>query len=105
VVEEDASNTGLGPVLSQLQGDPSKQYPCTFYSRKLSSTEINYDVELLAMKSAFDKSRHWHKGATHPYSDHKNLHSQETECMSSQVVTILFPVPFHGYLLSRLKEY
>ncbi len=53
-VEVDASNTGVGAVLSQRHGEPAKLYPCAFFSRKLSAAERNYDVgnrELLAMKN------------------------------------------------------
>ncbi len=79
VVEVDASNTGIGAVLSQRQGNPAKMFPCAFYSRKLSSAERNYDVgnrELLAMKAAIEEWRHWLEGAEHPFTvltDHKNL--------------------------------
>lgn len=78
-VEVDASNTGIGAVLSQRQGEPSKMFPCAFYSRKLSAAERNYDVgnrELLAMKAALEEWRHWLEGAKHPFvilTDHKNL--------------------------------
>ncbi|KAI2653818.1 Transposon Tf2-6 polyprotein [Labeo rohita] len=79
VVEIDASNTGIGAVLSQRQGSPPKLFPCAFYSRKLSPTEQNYDVgdrELLAMKAAFEEWRHWLEGAKEPFivlTDHRNL--------------------------------
>ncbi len=77
VVEVDASNTGIGAVLFQRQGDPAKMFPCAFFSRKLSSAERNYDVgnrELLAMKAAIEEWRHWLEGAEHPFTvltDHK----------------------------------
>ncbi|KAL0198667.1 hypothetical protein M9458_007207, partial [Cirrhinus mrigala] len=79
VVEVDASNTGLGAVLSQRHGNPAKLYPCAYYSRKLNPAERNYDVgdrELLAMKAALEEWRHWLEGATVPFiilTDHKNL--------------------------------
>ena len=78
IVEVDASDVGVGAVLSQGPS-PSKWSPCAFFSRKLSSAERNYDVgdrELLAIKLAFEEWRHWLEGATHPitvFTDHKNL--------------------------------
>ncbi|CAJ0965615.1 unnamed protein product [Ranitomeya imitator] len=53
--------------------------PCTFFSRKFSPAERNYDVgnrELLAIKWAFEEWRHWLEGAKHRVvvlTDHKNL--------------------------------
>ncbi len=79
IVEVDASNTGVGAILSQRHGSPAKMYPCAFFSRKLTTTEQNYNVgnrELLAMKLALEEWRHWLEGATHPFivlTDHKNL--------------------------------
>ncbi len=79
IVEVDASNTGVGAILSQRHGSPAKMYPCAFFSRKLTAAERNYDVgnrEFLAMKLALEEWRHWLEGATHPFlvlTDHKNL--------------------------------
>ncbi|KAL0163661.1 hypothetical protein M9458_039414, partial [Cirrhinus mrigala] len=79
IVEVDASNTGLGAILSQRHGNPAKLYPCAYYSQKLNPAECNYDVgdrELLAMKAALEEWRHWLEGATVPFvilTDHKNL--------------------------------
>ncbi|KAI4897624.1 hypothetical protein NFI96_008578 [Prochilodus magdalenae] len=79
VVEVDASETGLGAVLSQALGKPSRLHPCAFYSRKLTLAEQNYDVgnrELLAVKAALEEWRHWLEGALHPFTiltDHRNL--------------------------------
>ncbi|KAL0200303.1 hypothetical protein M9458_003490, partial [Cirrhinus mrigala] len=76
IVEIDASNTGVGAVLSQRHGDPPKLYPCAFYSRKLTQAEQNYDVgnrELLAMKAALEEWRHWLEGAKLPFRT-KTLH-------------------------------
>ncbi len=78
-VEVDASNTGIGAILSQRQGTPSKLFPCAYYSRKLNAAERNYDVgdrELLAMKAAFEEWRHWLEGSKIPFvvlTDHRNL--------------------------------
>lgn len=76
-MEVDASDTGVGAILSQEQ--KGKLHPCAFYSRRLSSAEQNYDVgdrELLAIKLALEEWRHWLEGAAQPFvvwTDHKNL--------------------------------
>lgn len=44
VVEVDASDTGVGAMLSQDFGQKPKMHPVAFFSRKLSKTKINYDV-------------------------------------------------------------
>ncbi len=65
IVEVDASSAGFGAILSQRHGSPAKMFPCAFFSRKLSSSERNYDVgnrELLAMKAAMEEWRHWLEG-------------------------------------------
>ncbi len=79
VVEDDASTTGVGAVLSQQQGTPTRLHPCAFFSRKLSPAEKNYDIdnqELLAIKLTLEEWRHWLEGAQLPFmvlTDHKNL--------------------------------
>ncbi|KAK3560466.1 hypothetical protein QTP86_009626 [Hemibagrus guttatus] len=79
IVAVDASTTGVGAVLSQQQGNPSRLHQCAFFSRKLNPVERNYDIgnrELLAVKLALEEWRHWLEGAKHPFTvltDHKNL--------------------------------
>ena len=79
VVEVDASESGVGAVLSQRSPSDQKLHPCAFFSRQLSPAERNYDVgnrELLAVVLAFKEWRHWLEGASQPFvvwSDHKNL--------------------------------
>jgi hypothetical protein len=79
IVEVDASEAGIGAVLSQRSGAPLKLRPCAFFSKKLSPAELNYDVvdwELLAVVKAFKAWRHWLEGAKHPFliwTDHHNL--------------------------------
>uniref|UniRef100_A0A8P4GJA5 Gypsy retrotransposon integrase-like protein 1 n=1 Tax=Dicentrarchus labrax TaxID=13489 RepID=A0A8P4GJA5_DICLA len=79
VVEVDASDTGVGAVLSQRSPKDQKLHPCAFLSRRLSPAERNYDVgnrELLAVVVALQEWRHWLEGAALPFivwTDHKNL--------------------------------
>ncbi|KAK3572456.1 hypothetical protein QTP86_033106, partial [Hemibagrus guttatus] len=79
VVEVDVSTTGVGAVLSQQQGSPSRLHLCAFFSHKLNLAERNYNIsnrELLAIKLALEEWRHWLEGARHPFlvlTDHKNL--------------------------------
>ncbi|KAJ8333610.1 hypothetical protein SKAU_G00416180 [Synaphobranchus kaupii] len=78
-VEVDASDTGVGAILSQRTALDSKLHPCAFFSRRLSAAEHNYDVgdrELLAIKLALEEWRHWLEGAGTPFivfTDHHNL--------------------------------
>ena len=79
IVEVDASDSGVGAVLSQRSTSDLKQHPCAFFSRQHSPAERNYEVgnrELLAVVLALQEWRHWLEGSTHPFivwSDHKNL--------------------------------
>ncbi len=78
VVEVDASEVGVGAILSQ-RGEDGKLHPCAFMSRRLSDAERNYHVgdrELLAVKLALEEWRHWLEGAQLPFqvlTDHKSL--------------------------------
>lgn len=77
VVETDASDYALGAVLSQKHG--SLLHPVSFYSRKMSSAELNYmvyDKEMLAIVSAIKEWRAYLEGSHTPFSivtDHKNI--------------------------------
>ena len=79
IVEVDASEAGIGAVLSQRSGTPRKLRPCAFFSKKLSPAKRNYDVgdrELLAVVKALKAWRHWLEGARHLFliwTDHHNL--------------------------------
>ncbi|XP_026103014.1 uncharacterized protein LOC113074396 [Carassius auratus] len=79
IVEVDASDVGVGAVLSQRSLHDGKLHPCAFFSRRLSPAERNYDIgnrELLAVRLALGEWRHWLEGSVQPFlvwTDHKNL--------------------------------
>ncbi len=79
VVEVDASEVGVGAVLSQRATSDDKVHPCVFFSHRLSPAERNYDIgnrELLAVKLALEEWRHWLEGSGVPFivwTDHRNL--------------------------------
>jgi hypothetical protein len=78
IVETNVSDFVLGAILSQF-GINGLLHPVAFYSRKLTSAEINYHVydnELLAIIMAFEQWRPYLAGAQHQVqvlTDHKNL--------------------------------
>jgi hypothetical protein len=77
-VETDASTFAISGILSQLFED-EKWHPVAFVSRKLTSSELNYevyDLELLAIVYSFKIWRHYLEGTQHTIqvlSDHNNL--------------------------------
>uniref|UniRef100_A0A673BEJ7 Gypsy retrotransposon integrase-like protein 1 n=1 Tax=Sphaeramia orbicularis TaxID=375764 RepID=A0A673BEJ7_9TELE len=79
VVEVDASDVGVGAVISQRSPSDGRLHPCAFLSWRLSKPERNYDIgnrELLAIKVALEEWRHWLEGTEIPFlvwTDHKNL--------------------------------
>jgi len=74
IVEVDASDVGVGALLSQRAAVDQKLHPCAFFSAKR-----NYDIgnwELLAVKLALEEWRHCLEGTKQPvlvWTDHKNL--------------------------------
>ncbi|KAK1785823.1 hypothetical protein P4O66_003198 [Electrophorus voltai] len=61
VIEVDASEVGVGAVLSQQSREDKKLHPCAYFSRCLSPAEQNYDMgncELLAVKLVLEEWRH-----------------------------------------------
>jgi hypothetical protein len=77
-MEMDASDFAFGAILSQSRID-GLLYPVAFYSRKLTSAEINYQVydkELLAIITIFEQWKSYFAGAQHRVqvlTDQKNL--------------------------------
>lgn len=62
----DASDVGIGAVLSQCTSKDNKLHPYAFPSHKLSPAEKNYDVgkrEVMEVKVALEEWRHWLEGA------------------------------------------
>ena len=78
-MEVDASDSGVGAVLSQRSPSDQKVHPCACFSRKLSPAEWNFDIgnrELLAVKLVLEEWRHRLEGSVTPFivwTDHKNL--------------------------------
>lgn len=73
MVEVNASDSGIGVVLSQSKGD--KLHPCTHLSLAKRNYEIG-DREMLAIKLALEKWRHWLEGTIQPFivwTDQKTL--------------------------------
>ena len=87
ILEVDASDTGVGAVLSQ-RGPDGKVHPCAYFSCRLSPAERKYavgDRELLALKLAMEEWRLL-EGATVPFlvwTDHRNLEYLRTaKCLN-----------------------
>ncbi len=79
VVEVDASEVGVGAILSQRSSSDDKMHPCVYFAHRLSPAERNYYIgnrELLTVKLALEEWRHWLEGLGVPFivwTDHKNL--------------------------------
>ena len=80
ILETDASDYGVGGVLSQYsKDDPKSLRPVAFFSRQLQPAERNYEIydkELLAIIACLKEWRHFLQNSTLPFiilTDHKNL--------------------------------
>ena len=77
-VETDASDKALGACLSQ-PGPQGKLQPVAYHSRKMTPTELRYDIydkELLAIVDAFRQWKVYLEGSKHTvtvFTDYKNL--------------------------------
>ncbi|KAL0204031.1 hypothetical protein M9458_002049, partial [Cirrhinus mrigala] len=108
VVEVDASDVGVGAVLSQ-RGPDEKLHPCSFFSRKFNPTQQRYGVgdrELLAIKWALEEWRHWLQGGSDLFTvwtDHQNLTviRQTKQLNPRQARWALFFEHFHFHLSYR----
>jgi hypothetical protein len=78
MVETDASDYAIRACLMQI-GKDKKLYPVAFYSKKMSSAEMNYDIhdkELLTVITAFQKWKIYLKGIKYQvkvFTDYQNL--------------------------------
>lgn len=103
LVEVDASETGVGHILSQYFGEKPKLHPVAYYSKKLTPAEQSYDIgnrELLTIKLALVEWHHWLEGAVHPFTiftNHKNQEYIKTakRLNSLQAQRSLFFAQFH----------
>jgi hypothetical protein len=83
-IETDASDYTIGAVCSQ-PNDANILHPLGYFSRKLKSTELNYDIhdkELLAIVDALNKWKTYCKSTPHTImilSDYKNLEYWQTK--------------------------
>jgi hypothetical protein len=79
IIETDASDYAVAAVLSQVDPSTAFLHPIAFYSRSMSSAELNYEIydkELLAIFAAFKEWRHYLEGipdTIEVITDHKNL--------------------------------
>lgn len=79
----DASITEVGAVSHQ----------CTYFSRKLSLVEQNYDIgdrDLLAIKLALEEWRHWLEGVKHLF-EVITYHQNQMHCPAVP------PTPLRGH--------
>lgn len=79
ILETDASDYAIAAIISQIDPSTSTLYPISFFSRSMTTAELNYDIydkELLAIFAAFKEWRHYLEGPELPIevvTDHKNL--------------------------------
>ncbi|KAK3516296.1 hypothetical protein QTP70_009418 [Hemibagrus guttatus] len=79
VVEMDASDLGVGAVLSLKAPKDNGFHSCTFFTHHLSPAKQKYAIverELLSVKLALEEWCHWLEDAEQPFivwTDHRNL--------------------------------
>jgi hypothetical protein len=79
ILETDAFDYVITAIILQIDPSTSILHPILFYSRSLTTAELNYNIydkELLAIFTAFKEWRHYLEGPELPIeviTDHKNL--------------------------------
>ena len=112
IMEVDASDVGIGTVLSQRLEEDQHVHPVAFLSHRFSPAEMNYDVgnqELLAVHAALSEWRHWLEGAQQPIvvrAQEPYLHQgrQEVGTQTGALGTVLQPVQLLPDLPPGLQE-
>ena len=103
VLQVDASDVGLGAVMSQV-GDDREEHPVAYASRKLFPRELKYatiEKEDLALKWAVQEFRVYLLGREFTVmSDHQPLHAvdegQHAQCTSVEVVVVTTAILIRG---------
>lgn len=99
MVAEDASDVGVGVVLSQQAAVVDQElHTCAFFSQCLSPAEWNYDIgnrELLSVKSVLEEWRQCLEAATTPFlvwTDHRNLEYIRNAKRLNSRLALFFPL-------------
>ena len=90
IIETDASDYQLGGVIKQFNEVHQKLLPIAFYSRKLTSSQMNYttiEKELLSIVEVFKEFRQILLGSRIVvHTDHKNLTHEMTKFTTQRVL-------------------
>ena len=104
VLSTDASNTGIGAVLLQMDPTSNTLRPISYYAKSLNTAQRNYpvyDLELLAMASAASEYRHYLEGCKKIsfITDHATLQYLPTQASLSRRHTgfVMTLSPYFAY--------
>lgn len=83
-VDVDASDIGIGGILSQLSIPEQKCHPCVYFSHSLFPSKCKYNVwnyKLFDIKQSLEEWKHRLEGLEYPFivwTDHKKLAYSQT---------------------------